>query len=215
MARKTNKTAHVLNLISKAKEEHQPADDEIEINSVKNNITNDLSFMDTEITNDQELGEQIKDNLTKSVEDEAKDDSEDDVSASIKTDENLITNAIDVINNNSPQIQKSPSAASTAVIPDENDAEVDLGFTYVNVLEEIVKLRVDEFIEMFEVCDCPRCRADIIALSLNYLPPKYIVVDSSHVSPLLNFFSHHYSGAVAAQLSRACSVVKDNPHHKM
>ncbi len=87
MARKTNKTAHVLNLISKAKEEHQTAEDNLEINSVNNNITSDLSFINTEISNDKELGEKIKENLSKTVEAEISADSADDISDSEKAKE--------------------------------------------------------------------------------------------------------------------------------
>ncbi len=38
MARKTNKTAHVLNLISKAKDEHQTMDEQMEIDSTGSDV---------------------------------------------------------------------------------------------------------------------------------------------------------------------------------
>jgi len=252
MARKTNKTAHVLNLISKAKEEHQTADEDnndIEVNQV-NTTTSDLSFINEEITNDRELGEKIRENLSKTVEAEKSHSHADEVD---ENDNNTMSDnstdtceTTDIIENNTYIISKV--AANPDISADKSDFEkakpkeefvintieketvsndisineqkntdtsdtTDLGFSYVNVLEEVVRLRVDEFLDMFDVCKCPRCKADVIALALNNLPSKYIVVEKAHVSPLLNFFSNQYSGAVTAQLSRACTVVKDNPNH--
>lgn len=214
MARKTNKTAHVLNLISKAKEEHQTEayEDNIEINSIENSPTGDLSFMNTEISNDENLAERIKDNLSKITE-------SDETSGAEKSDEKLTTDksiSLDttiIHDNNESDYPEEETQTDQNLCNNLSVSQNDPGYSYVNVLEEVVKLRADEFIEMFDVCKCPRCRADIVALTLNGLTPKYIVVDSSHVSPLLNFFSNHYKSAVTAQLSRACTIVKDNPHH--
>ncbi|PKR86266.1 late competence development ComFB family protein [Heyndrickxia camelliae] len=45
-----------------------------------------------------------------------------------------------------------------------------------NVMEEIVKNVLDENIEQLHLsCTCKRCRNDILAISLNKLPPHYIV----------------------------------------
>ncbi|MCI1959316.1 MAG: late competence development ComFB family protein [Clostridia bacterium] len=107
--------------------------------------------------------------------------------------------------------EKAPETSAESSSQESNNNSIE--YQYVNVFEEIVKSRIDEFLKLFDVCTCPRCRVDVMALALNGLPAKYIVVDSSYVSPLLNFFSSQYKGAVTAQLSRACSVVKNNPHH--
>ncbi|MCI1930530.1 MAG: late competence development ComFB family protein [Clostridia bacterium] len=107
--------------------------------------------------------------------------------------------------------KKAPETSAEISSQESNNNGIE--YQYVNVFEEIVKSRIDEFLKLFDVCTCPRCKVDVMALALNGLPAKYIVVDSSYVSPLLNFFSSQYKGAVTAQLSRACSVVKNNPHH--
>lgn len=217
--RKSNKTAHVLNLISKAKEEHQAAEDDFEINSIDNVQASDLSFINTEISNDNELSDEIRENLSKTF--------ESDDSSNLDSNNIVVTEKEEVSVMNIDEALKNDLSDNTQVNADESSeiinqdspatrepsAQNSLGYSYVNVVEEVVKLRVDEFVEMFDVCKCPRCRADIIALAMNDLTPKYIVVDSSHVSPLLNFFSNNYSGAVTAQLSRACTIVKENPHH--
>ncbi len=228
MARKTNKTAHVLNLISKSKESHQTQDDDYQIDTIENIATNDLSFMELQLSNDKEISEQIKENLSKLVSKEVSD--ADEIINTEKIDENISdeTEQKKVLNENYTVEVKDHNKLndilgsftsidkykdSIEMSEDKNYSKDVQDYLYVNVLEEIVKNKVDEFIQTFDVCTCPRCKADIIALSLNGLTPKYIVVDKSHVSPLLNFFSAKYKGSVAAQLSKACIIVKENPHH--
>lgn len=226
MARKTNKTAHVLNLISKSKESHQTQDDDYQIDTIENITTSDLSFMELQLSNDKEISEQIKENLSKLVSTEVSDEiinnEKIDETNSDETEQKNILNenhTVEVEDNNKlDDILKSSTSLdknedSIEITEDKNHSIDAQDYLYVNVLEEIVKNKVDEFIQTFDVCACPRCKADIMALSLNGLTPKYIVVDKSHVSPLLNFFSAKYKGSVAAQLSKACIIVKENPHH--
>lgn len=234
MANKTNKTAHVLKLISKAKEEHN-LDDNLEIEPNESGITKDLSFIDIDISNDNEVSEKVKEKLSEMVENENADGIKNDVqketliseNQSVKNDDNTAINVNETedktedsksIANVSVEITPQSAAAKTAEsTSNENvqqeDCSKNLGYKYVNVLEEIVKSRIDEFLKLFDVCTCPRCKCDVMALALGGLPSKYIVVDSSYVSPLLNFYSNRYMGAVTAQLSHACTVVKNNPHH--
>lgn len=86
-------------------------------------------------------------------------------------------------------------------------------YQYLNVMEYIVKSIVDEYVTKFDACSCGRCTADITALALTKLPPKYIVVESPSASPLLNFYTNRYSQQVIVELTKACSIVKQNPHH--
>ena len=67
--------------------------------------------------------------------------------------------------------------------------------------------------EKFGNCMCPRCVADVKAYALTHLPAKYVVIQSSGVFPLLNFYADKYSGQVLVELTKACIVVKENPHH--
>ncbi|SET93519.1 late competence development ComFB family protein [Lacrimispora sphenoides] len=86
-------------------------------------------------------------------------------------------------------------------------------FQYLNVMEHIVKNAVSEYMNKFDVCNCDRCTADVTALALSHLPPKYIVAENSTASPLLNFYSTRFSQQVVVELTKACSAVKENPHH--
>ncbi|HWP51466.1 MAG TPA: late competence development ComFB family protein [Clostridia bacterium] len=49
---------------------------------------------------------------------------------------------------------------------------------YRNVMEELVEDKVDRLWKTHTACTCERCREDVIALSLNNLPPQYVVSDA-------------------------------------
>ena len=41
---------------------------------------------------------------------------------------------------------------------------------------------------MFGLCDCARCLADVRALALTRLPPKYVVLAESVATPMLSLY---------------------------
>ena len=86
-------------------------------------------------------------------------------------------------------------------------------YSFVNVMEYIVKDLVIDYMKKFDMCTCERCVVDTMALALTYCPAKYIVVDSHTVSPLLNYYSNRYVGDVTVELTKACIKIKDNPRH--
>ncbi len=52
-----------------------------------------------------------------------------------------------------------------------------------NLMEELVNDRIDNLMELENICRSPRCRADVYALALNHLPPKYIASASGICLP--------------------------------
>ena len=47
----------------------------------------------------------------------------------------------------------------------------------VNVTEDVVLSLVDQVIKDESVCTCEKCRMDVIAMTLNALPPRYVVTE--------------------------------------
>ena len=70
------------------------------------------------------------------------------------------------------------------------------------------------YINMFGLCDCPRCVADVKALTLTNLVPKYVVLPKTEVGAMLTVYETRYNSTVFAQLTYACKAVMENPHHK-
>lgn len=104
--------------------------------------------------------------------------------------------------------------SSDEVIAAQSIPEADSPtYQYLNVMEYIVKSMTKDYAAKFDTCSCGRCLADITALTLTKLSPKYIVVDSSSASPLLNFYTNRYAQQVIVELTKSCFTVKQNPHH--
>jgi competence protein ComFB len=44
----------------------------------------------------------------------------------------------------------------------------------VNIIEDMVKLKVSDMIKDFDMCDCDLCRLNACAIALNNLPSHYV-----------------------------------------
>lgn len=84
---------------------------------------------------------------------------------------------------------------------------------YINVMQVLVEEKAPRYAQMFDVCQCEQCMADIKALALNNLPPKYVVMRQGDVIPKLTFYEGKYGSDIIAQLLNACRIVKEHPHH--
>ena len=114
---------------------------------------------------------------------------------------------------------KSEPAAPAAVTvepfePANTEVETSTGIlTYVNVMQALVDEKAPKYMKMFGLCECPRCQADVKALALNRLDPKYVVMPKDGAIPRLTLYEGQYSSAVIAQLLYACKVVMESPRH--
>lgn len=104
-----------------------------------------------------------------------------------------------------PQI--IPPSALAAAHASEQDAS-----NYVNVMQALVREKVPKYIHLLGVCPCSRCVADVEALALSHLEPKYIVLHKSQKFPF-SVYESHYNAAVTSQIISACRVVMENPRH--
>ncbi|WP_277409033.1 late competence development ComFB family protein [Lacrimispora xylanisolvens] len=86
-------------------------------------------------------------------------------------------------------------------------------FKYLNVMEHVVENIARDYIGRLGGCTCEHCIADVTALTLNKLTPKYVVVEPPAASPLLNFYSSRFAPQVIVELTKSCFIVKENPHH--
>ncbi|NNJ31155.1 late competence development ComFB family protein [Lacrimispora defluvii] len=86
-------------------------------------------------------------------------------------------------------------------------------FKYLNVMEHVVENIAKDYIGRLGGCTCEHCIADVTALTLNKLTPKYVVVEPPAASPLLNFYSSRFAPQVIVELTKSCFIVKENPHH--
>lgn len=87
-------------------------------------------------------------------------------------------------------------------------------FICFNVMQTLVEDKAGKYIKMFGLCDCNRCRIDVVALALSNLPPKYVVAKPHELIPRLSMYEQKFSVIVVTQVMSACRKVLDRPHHQ-
>ena len=108
--------------------------------------------------------------------------------------------------------EAEPVAEPESTIVSEPEPEPE--FVRINVMERIVSDKIIYFMRQFECCTCEKCIADTIALTLNGLPPKYIVTEPAAEAPLLSFYTNHFISEITVEATKACMTVKETPRHK-
>lgn len=110
-----------------------------------------------------------------------------------------------------------PPAPEPVPVPEpvpEPEPEDGEDFICVNVMEALVESKALRYINMFGLCECPRCVSDVKALTLTNLVPKYVVIPKTEVAPMLTVYETRYNTTIFAQLTQACKAVMENPHHE-
>lgn len=119
----------------------------------------------------------------------------------------------------SPQ-QSIQAAAEESVLPERPEPQAaeekaEEPIEYVNVMQVLVEEKAEKYIKMFELCQCPRCVVDVKALALCNLPAKYVVMGKGERIPRITIYESRYNTAVTAQIMRACKIVMENPRHDL
>ena len=84
----------------------------------------------------------------------------------------------------------------------------------VNIAEILTKEKLTLVMEKMNVCNCPICVNDVLALALNSLPTKYVTTDAGKQYFQLDIYKKQYETDVLAALTKACVRVKASPRHE-
>lgn len=116
-----------------------------------------------------------------------------------------------------PQEDATPAAEQPPAMPEEPPAFFtpagERNVHYVNVLQELVESNAPYYINTMLQCNCPRCVADMKALALTNLPSKYVVLNPAQKSAYMSVYESRYQSLLSVQMTRACVIVNDKPHH--
>ncbi len=207
MAKKTNKTNHVLNLLSGAEEQEtqdtaMPKEAESKVRIVTPNeedavaadvqqlLEEELMQEEMALKEQKEKEQQMEEELAVEEEAEATDETESAADAGVE-----------------------PEPSAEAEVKETEPEPEAPPYLLVNVMESIVDDKIDYYMDKFNVCRCARCRADVKALALTHLEPKYVVVDTSGISAFLSLYTNKFSSEVLFHLGQACMQVLENPRH--
>lgn len=82
-----------------------------------------------------------------------------------------------------------------------------------NLMEEVVETYLDGFISLYGACKCKQCRADIKAVTLNNLSPRYIVTTKSDAYVRVSAMSNQEQADILAAATKAIEIVTKSPRH--
>ena len=225
MAKKTNKTSHVLNLIT-GSQPPVPSSGETQPSAQASGETQQKGSADEEPVRvpsanvtvvdpreERKLAEEIQKNLIQELEKEqteeqAEQPGEQEEQSEEQSEEQTEEQTEQPKTNAGTPVQKEPEQQ------EEQKQEDGPSYRVVNIMEEILtpELILDA-LKSNGTCTCSRCQADVKALMLTRLPPKYIVADNTTVPMLLTFYRNKFRVAVLSQSIRACMEVKEHPRH--
>ena len=109
-----------------------------------------------------------------------------------------------------PAPQAAPAAEKPAPKP---QAPKEEEISYTNIMQVLVEEKAPRYIKKFGICTCKQCEADVKALTLTNLVPKYVVLSKLDRIPMLTVYEGRFNSTILAQLTRACKLVMDRPHH--
>ena len=221
MAKKTNKTSHVLNLIT-GSQPPVPSSGETQPSAQASGETQQKGSADEEPVRvpsanvtvvdpreERKLAEEIQKNLIQELEKEQTEEQAEQPGEQEEQPEEQTEEQTEQPKTNAgTPVQKEPEQQ------EEQKQEDGPSYRVVNIMEEILtpELILDA-LKSNDTCTCSRCQADVKALMLTRLPPKYIVADNTTVPMLLTFYRNKFRVAVLSQSMRACMEVKEHPRH--
>lgn len=232
MARKTNKTNHVLGLLAGKNEETVDA---LAAAEEKSQASSDIkegaspAASNVQIVAKQEEDDMIADTVKQLLEEELEADEKN----LLKSEKTAAKEAETESDAEEPAVQESIEGEAEKMqdmdiemqLSEEdqkemerleregNSAATENDYVFLNVMENLVNETVDKWMQQFGTCTCSRCKADVIALALTNLPAKYVVVGRNAAAPLMNFYSQQFSGAITVEVTKACTKVMERPHH--
>ena len=228
MAKKTNKTSHVLSLITgsqppvapsgETQQEGSAAEEPVRVPSANVTVVDPRE--------ERKLAEEIQKNLIQELEKEQTEEQaeqpreqEEQSEEQTERSEEQTEQPNEQAEQTQEQTEQPQTNAGTPVQKEpeqqeEQKQEDGPSYRVVNIMEEILtpELILDA-LKSNDTCTCSRCQADVKALMLTRLPPKYIVADNTAVPMLLTYYHNKFRVAVLSQSMRACMEVKEHPRH--
>ena len=82
-----------------------------------------------------------------------------------------------------------------------------------NVMEELVKQKLDEMLEDIDCCKCEKCYGDMLAIALNMCTPKYVSTQEGELIAKVDETKIQNLADISSAVCKAIKIVKDNPQH--
>lgn len=109
--------------------------------------------------------------------------------------------------------QKAEPKSSSQEKDNTGSAFIEENGHLVNIAEVLAKEKIALVMGKMKVCTCQTCFNDVLALTLNSLPTKYVTTDAGKQYFQLDMYKKQYETDVLAALTKSCVRVKASPRH--
>ena len=83
-----------------------------------------------------------------------------------------------------------------------------------NHMENLVWENLDSVLASHpKACKCEKCRYDIAALALNFLPPRYVVTERGQTYARIKSLEQQFNVDIVTAITHAIQIVNARPHH--
>ncbi|MBP1561330.1 MAG: late competence development ComFB family protein [Oscillospiraceae bacterium] len=82
----------------------------------------------------------------------------------------------------------------------------------INIMEDIVKERLELFLKDSECCKCEMCKGDMLAFALNSLKPKYVNSKKGELFGRLDSGKYQNNIDIDIAVAKAIEIVSSSPH---
>ncbi len=86
-------------------------------------------------------------------------------------------------------------------------------FKLKNFMEEVVNKKIDSVLKIMNICNCEKCRLDIMAIALNDLPAKYVVTETGELYTKIRELEQQFEVDVETAIIKAAIFVSKYPKH--
>lgn len=83
-----------------------------------------------------------------------------------------------------------------------------------NCMEILVEQMFDQATKDMDICQCGKCKLDIMALALNSLQPRYAVTRQGAVFVKLNMLEQQFSTDVLSAIVKGAMTVQESQNHE-
>lgn len=87
--------------------------------------------------------------------------------------------------------------------------------TLHNIMEDMVRIEIEENIDDLGICPCPVCRRDLMTLTLNNVPPKYVNTEKGAIMSKVGSMSRAERIKLLAEIAHCAEMVRDKPRHSL
>lgn len=82
-----------------------------------------------------------------------------------------------------------------------------------NIMELMVRFKYNDIKDILNVCQCEKCRLDMMSYALNRLPSKYVVSEKGEAYSKIAASSVQFDSDILCALVEGARQVREHPRH--